>query len=95
MKRAADARTGLARTVVKRLGKAYPGAKCALDHRTPFELLVATILSAQCTDVRVNLVTPALFAPYPDARRRSPGRSRRTSRRSSGPRGSSGTRRRT
>jgi endonuclease-3 len=54
--------------VVKRLGKAYPGAKCALDHRTPFELLVATILSAQCTDVRVNLVTPSLFAKYPTAK---------------------------
>jgi len=68
MKRAPDARTGLAKDVVKRLGKAYPGAKCALDHRTPFELLVATILSAQCTDVRVNLVTPSLFAKYPTAK---------------------------
>ena len=68
MKRAADARTGPAKDVVKRLGKAYPGAKCALDHRTPFELLVATILSAQCTDVRVNLVTPSLFAKYPTAK---------------------------
>jgi endonuclease-3 len=43
----------------------YPDAHCALEHRTPFELLVATILSAQCTDVRVNLTTPALFARYP------------------------------
>jgi len=43
----------------------YPQAHCALHHRSPFELLVATILSAQCTDVRVNLVTPALFARYP------------------------------
>jgi len=68
MKRAPDARTGLAKDVVKRLGKAYPEAKCALDHRTPFELLVATILSAQCTDVRVNLVTPSLFAKYPTAK---------------------------
>jgi endonuclease-3 len=68
MKRAPDARTGLAKDVVKRLGKAYPGAKCALDHHTPFELLVATILSAQCTDVRVNLVTPSLFAKYPTAK---------------------------
>ncbi|MHB1328705.1 MAG: endonuclease III domain-containing protein, partial [Gemmatimonadales bacterium] len=50
------------------LAKAYPDAHCALDHRTPFELLVATILSAQCTDVRVNLVTPALFARYPTPR---------------------------
>jgi len=42
-------------------------AICALHHRNAFELLVATILSAQCTDVRVNLVTPALFARFPDA----------------------------
>ncbi|MEP6690702.1 MAG: endonuclease III [Gemmatimonadaceae bacterium] len=44
---------------------AYPTAHCALDHRSPFELVAATILSAQCTDVRVNMVTPALFARYP------------------------------
>lgn len=49
------------------LAETYPDAKCALDFRTPFELLVATILSAQCTDERVNKVTPALFAEYPDA----------------------------
>ena len=48
-----------------RLGHAYPEAICALEHRNPFELLVATILSAQCTDARVNQVTPALFARYP------------------------------
>lgn len=42
-------------------------AECELDHRTPFELLAATILSAQCTDARVNMVTPSLFARYPDA----------------------------
>jgi endonuclease-3 len=46
------------------LKKKYPNAKCSLDHRSPFELLVATILSAQCTDARVNKVTPALFAKY-------------------------------
>jgi endonuclease-3 len=46
----------------------YPDACCALDHRNALELLVATILSAQCTDERVNKVTPALFAKYPDAR---------------------------
>ncbi len=46
----------------------YPEALCELDHRNPFELLAATILSAQCTDARVNMVTPALFAKYPDAR---------------------------
>jgi endonuclease-3 len=53
--------------VVRQLGKEYPEAVCALVHRSPFELLVATILSAQCTDERVNLVTPALFKKYPDA----------------------------
>jgi endonuclease-3 len=51
------------------LRKAHPGATCALLHRNPFELLVATILSAQCTDERVNKVTPALFARYPTPRR--------------------------
>jgi endonuclease-3 len=54
--------------LLRRLKKSYPDAHCALDHRTPFELLVATILSAQCTDVRVNLVTPAVFARYPTAK---------------------------
>jgi endonuclease-3 len=49
------------------LSQEYPDAKCALDHRNPYELLVATILSAQCTDARVNMVTPALFRRYPDA----------------------------
>ena len=43
----------------------YPGAECELTHRNPFELLAATILSAQCTDARVNMVTPNLFARYP------------------------------
>ncbi|MBI1967723.1 MAG: endonuclease III [Gemmatimonadetes bacterium] len=57
-----------ARKITARLGKAYPDAKCALDHTNPLELLVATILSAQCTDVRVNVVTPALFATYRTAR---------------------------
>jgi endonuclease-3 len=55
--------------VAERLAEAYPGTAtdlCALDFQTPFQLLAATILSAQCTDVRVNLVTPALFAAYPD-----------------------------
>ncbi len=49
------------------LSLAHSDAHCALHHRTPFELLAATILSAQCTDERVNLVTPALFARFPDA----------------------------
>jgi endonuclease-3 len=55
--------------VSERLAEAFPGTAadlCALDFQTPFQLLAATILSAQCTDVRVNLVTPALFAAYPD-----------------------------
>ncbi len=47
--------------IIRRLHKAYPDAKCALNFSTPFELLAATILSAQCTDKRVNMVTPALF----------------------------------
>ena len=51
--------------ILKGLDEAYPDAVCALDHRTPWELLVATILSAQCTDVRVNLVTPELFRRFP------------------------------
>lgn len=50
-----------------RLKDIYPDARCALDHADPFQLVVATILSAQCTDARVNLTTPALFARYPDA----------------------------
>ena len=53
--------------IYARLAREYPDATCALDHRNPYELLVATILSAQCTDKRVNMVTPALFAKYPDA----------------------------
>jgi endonuclease-3 len=52
---------------IRRLEATYPDAKCSLDHRNPYELLVATILSAQCTDARVNMVTPSLFARFPDA----------------------------
>ncbi len=51
--------------LIQRLHEAYPDAECALHHRNAFELLVATILSAQCTDERVNKVTPALFARFP------------------------------
>lgn len=51
--------------IFRRLAAAYPNAKCALEFETPFQLLVATILSAQCTDKRVNMVTPKLFATYP------------------------------
>jgi endonuclease-3 len=67
------ARTKLAAAAVRapellrRLKAAYPDATCALDHRNAFQLIVATILSAQCTDARVNMVTPSLFARYPDA----------------------------
>ena len=56
---------GRARETLARLDLEYPDARCELDHRTPFELLAATILSAQCTDERVNTVTPALFARFP------------------------------
>jgi len=56
-----------ARKVVRVLGEAYPDASCELDFGSALELLVATVLSAQCTDQRVNSVTPALFAAYPDA----------------------------
>jgi endonuclease-3 len=58
---------GRARAIAARLEEEYPEAICELDHRSPFELLAATILSAQTTDARVNVVTPALFAAYPDA----------------------------
>jgi endonuclease-3 len=54
-----------ARQVAALLKRQYPEAECALVHETPFELLIATILSAQCTDVRVNIVTKELFAQYP------------------------------
>ena len=54
--------------ILKRLDKMYPDATCALLHRSPWELLVATILSAQCTDKRVNEVTPGLFRKYPTPR---------------------------
>ncbi|MFQ5340872.1 MAG: endonuclease III [Anaerolineae bacterium] len=53
--------------IVRRLREVHPDARCALDHANPLELLVATILSAQCTDERVNQVTPALFEKYPTA----------------------------
>jgi endonuclease-3 len=58
---------GRAKAIAARLEEAYPEALCELDHRSPFELLAATILSAQTTDARVNMVTPALFARYSDA----------------------------
>lgn len=60
-----SARTG---AILDRLEKIYPDADCELNYRNAFELLIATILSAQCTDKRVNAVTPQLFARYPTAR---------------------------
>ena len=51
--------------ILRGLDEAYPEAVCALDHKSPWELLIATILSAQCTDVRVNMVTPELFRRFP------------------------------
>jgi len=57
-----------AREIERRLTLAYPDAHCELDFATPLQLLTATILSAKCTDKRVNMVTPALFARFPDAR---------------------------
>lgn len=67
---------GRAREVAARLGELYPEGLCELDHTNAFELLAATILSAQCTDARVNMVTPELFARYPrpdDLARADPG----------------------
>ncbi|HCM41239.1 MAG: endonuclease III [Bdellovibrionales bacterium GWB1_52_6] len=53
--------------IIKILEREYPDARCSLDFNSPFQLLVATILSAQCTDERVNRVTPALFKKFPDS----------------------------
>ncbi len=61
-------KTALTAEIVKRLKKAYPDAHCALNHSNALELLVATILSAQCTDDRVNIVTAELFRKYRTAR---------------------------
>jgi len=68
MRETEDQRSARARRVIRGLKKLYPDADCALAHSNPLELLVATILSAQCTDDRVNQVTPALFREYPDAK---------------------------
>ena len=57
----------IAHAAVDALKAEYPDAKCSLDYKTPLQLLIATRLSAQCTDARVNLVTPALFERFPDA----------------------------
>lgn len=63
-----DTSTAKIKSILKVLEDLYPDAKCSLDYRNPVELLVATILSAQCTDERVNKVTPALFKKYPSAK---------------------------
>ena len=70
----ASARLARAARILDLLETAYPDAHCALEHADPYQLLVATILSAQCTDSRVNLVTPALFARFPDPRALAGGR---------------------
>ena len=62
-----EAKRERAAKVYSILIREYPDAACSLDHRNAFELLVATILAAQCTDERVNMLTPALFRKYPDA----------------------------
>lgn len=62
----ATARRDRAEAVARVLGEAYPGAHCSLDFTSPFQLVIATILSAQCTDKRVNMVTPELFRRWPD-----------------------------
>jgi len=67
MRESREAKRARARKIVRALKKAYPDAKIALDFENPLELLVATILSAQCTDERVNMVTPALFEKYRSA----------------------------
>jgi endonuclease III len=77
MRETTVAKRARARRILTVLQRAYPDAKIALNFSNPFELLVATILSAQCTDERVNMVTPGLFGSYPTARdlaRASPGR---------------------
>ncbi len=58
--------------IISLLRKHYPKADCSLDHHSPFELLIATILSAQCTDERVNMVTPGLFNKYPGPKQMAP-----------------------
>src|SRR6056297_3325333 len=63
----ASKQNGQASRVARALKRAYPDASCALVYDTPFQLLIATILSAQCTDVRVNQVTETLFPKYPTA----------------------------
>ncbi len=63
-----EAKSARVRRLLDALHRTYPDAHCELDHRSPLQLLVSTILSAQCTDKRVNMVTPALFRRFPTAR---------------------------
>src|SRR5947209_2406986 len=63
-----QARAERVKKILPALKKAYPAAKCSLDHSSPLQLLVATILSAQCTDERVNIVTKSLFKKYRSAK---------------------------
>lgn len=62
-----DARRSRTRTIIKKLKRDYPDAECSLTYENPLQLLIATMLSAQCTDERVNMVTPVLFERYPTA----------------------------
>jgi endonuclease-3 len=62
-----EAKAARVKQIIAGLKKAYPNAHCELNHTNPLELLIATILSAQCTDKRVNVVTPGLFKKYPNA----------------------------
>jgi endonuclease-3 len=68
MRETLEQRRARTKTIIQKLKRYYPDAHCALNHNNPLELLVATILSAQCTDERVNMVTPQLFKHYPTAR---------------------------
>lgn len=68
MKEILKAKKNRARSILRRLKRIYPGVRCALRFKTPWELLVATVLSAQCTDKLVNRVTPALFKRFPTVR---------------------------
>ncbi len=68
MRESREAKQQRARKIVRQLAKTYADAECALRHENPYQLVAATILSAQCTDERVNMVTPALFEKYPSPR---------------------------
>ncbi len=68
MRETLEAKTKRTAEILRRLKGRYPDPECALVHETPLQLLIATILSAQCTDVRVNMVTPALFRRFPTAK---------------------------